>query len=75
MARKPSNFPEIHYFGSSLTPGTDERYTREQDNPMSEAFVPLDERDELGQARFWARLTMRKARAAQSMMDPPEREI
>lgn len=73
--RKPSEFPTIEYFGSSgLTPGASERYTREQDNPLSEAFVPLEQRDDMGQARFWARLAQRKARAPMSELDPPERE-
>ena len=75
MARKPQNFPAIEYFGSSLTPGTQERYTREQDNPLSEAFVPLEERGALEQARFWAQLAKRKARSPMSELDPPEREM
>lgn len=72
MARKPADFPVVEYFGTSgLTPGSSERYTREQDNPLSEAFVPLEDRDDMAQARFWVRLMQRKGRAPQSELDEP----
>jgi hypothetical protein len=58
-----------------LTGGEDARYTREQDNPLAEAFVPLEERDEMGQARFWANLVRRKAREPVSEFDPPGGEM
>lgn len=72
--RKPSAFPQIEYYGSTLTSGSSERYTREQDNPLSEAFVPLEDRDDIGQARYWAGLARRKGRAPMSELDEPGTE-
>lgn len=74
--RKPSEFPRLEYFGTSLTGAEDARYTREQDNPLSEAFVPLEERDGLGQARFWAAAAAKsKMRAGTSELDEPGGEM
>lgn len=69
---QPKDFPQIEYFGNGvLTPGNHTGYTRDQDNPLSDQFIPVEDRDEMGKARFWALMARREHRPAVTVMDPP----